>query len=79
MGGSLDSGCENCRRKGIATSDTLDVLYSTGAGLPERSRWPLGEHYKKCNIPDRMNNLQAVYGEPRLRVASPWYAPPRTA
>lgn len=65
----VNLGCE-IAQKGIATPDTLDRAIQLALGYP-KGPLAFGEHYKKCNILTVLNNLQAVYGEPRYR-ASPW-------
>ncbi|MGN5517934.1 3-hydroxyacyl-CoA dehydrogenase [Halopseudomonas sp. Lyrl_26] len=65
----VNLGCE-IAQKGIATPDTLDRAIQLALGYP---KGPLGfgEHYGKQAVLTVLNNMQAVYGEPRYR-PSPW-------
>lgn len=57
-------------QKGIATPETLDRAVQLALGYP-KGPLAFGEHYGKQRILAALNNLQAVYGEPRYR-PSPW-------
>jgi 3-hydroxybutyryl-CoA dehydrogenase len=57
-------------QKGIATPETLDKAIQLALGYP-RGPLAFGEHYGKQRVLTVLNNLQAVYGEPRYR-PSPW-------
>ncbi|WP_150304865.1 3-hydroxyacyl-CoA dehydrogenase [Pseudomonas saliphila] len=57
-------------QKGIATPETLDRAIQLALGYP-KGPLAFGEHYGKQRILAALNNLQAVYGEPRYR-PSPW-------
>ncbi|QJD59616.1 3-hydroxyacyl-CoA dehydrogenase [Pseudomonas sp. gcc21] len=57
-------------QKGIATPETLDRAIQLALGYP-KGPLAFGEHYGKLRILTALNNLQAVYGEPRYR-PSPW-------
>jgi 3-hydroxybutyryl-CoA dehydrogenase len=57
-------------QKGIATPETLDRAIQLALGYP-KGPLAFGEHYGKQAILTVLNNMQAVYGEPRYR-PSPW-------
>jgi len=57
-------------QKGIATPDTLDRAIQLALGYPQ-GPLAFGERYGKQAILTVLNNMQAVYGEPRYR-PSPW-------
>ncbi|MEH6388589.1 3-hydroxyacyl-CoA dehydrogenase [Pseudomonas profundi] len=57
-------------QKGIATPETLDRAIQLALGYP-KGPLAFGEHYGKHRVLTALNNLQAVYGEPRYR-PSPW-------
>ena len=65
----VNLGCEIVQ-KGIATPQTLDRAIQLALGYP-KGPLAFGEHYGEANILAVLNNLQAVYGEPRYR-PSPW-------
>src|SRR5690606_1074249 len=71
----VNLGCE-IAQKGIATPDTLDRAIQLALGYP---KGPLGfgEHYGKQAVLTVLNNMQAVYGEPRYRPSPPRARPPR--
>ncbi|HDZ55539.1 hypothetical protein LCGC14_0065560 [marine sediment metagenome] len=69
IAGVVNLGTE-IAQKGIATPETLDRAIQLALGYP-KGPLAFGEHYGKHQILTVLNNLQAVYGEPRYR-PSPW-------
>ncbi len=65
----VNLGCE-IAQKGITTPQTLDRAIQLALGYPQ-GPLAFGEHYGKQAILTVLNNMQAVYGEPRYR-PSPW-------
>ncbi|TVP90533.1 MAG: 3-hydroxyacyl-CoA dehydrogenase [Pseudomonadaceae bacterium] len=65
----INLGCE-IAQKGIATPETLDRALQLALGYP-KGPLAFGEHYGKQAVLEVLNNMQAVYGEPRYR-PSPW-------
>ncbi len=65
----VNLGCD-IAQKGIATPQTLDRAIQLALGYPQ-GPLAFGEHYGKQAILAVLNNMQAVYGEPRYR-PSPW-------
>ncbi|SDU37613.1 3-hydroxyacyl-CoA dehydrogenase [Halopseudomonas salegens] len=65
----INLGCE-IAQKGITTPETLDRALQLALGYP-KGPLAFGEHYGKQAVLEVLNNMQAVYGEPRYR-PSPW-------
>lgn len=65
----VNLGCEIVQ-KGITSPDSIDRAIQLALGYP-KGPLAFGEHYGTPRILEVLNNLQAVYGEPRYR-PSPW-------
>lgn len=65
----VNLGCEIVQ-KGITSPDSIDRAIQLALGYP-KGPLAFGEHYGKGRILAVLNNLQAVYAEPRYR-PSPW-------
>ncbi|WP_321349910.1 3-hydroxyacyl-CoA dehydrogenase [Halopseudomonas oceani] len=65
----VNLGCEIVQ-KGITAPQTLDRAIQLALGYP-KGPLAFGEYYGEANILAVLNNIQAVYGEPRYR-PSPW-------